>query len=270
MAVATFRSAASARVRLRRRRRPRCTRRRGRRRGLPPTRREPSGRRSRCSFRSRPSPRAFASPSAGTTASTPGPRSSSPARSCCRRRWSFGLVLALHAAGVVSSRSASLVHPGLQPLELHAQRSRCLGRRRCRRSRRRRHVCAGRTARRRGLRRRQPHAARDHAAARPRPHVPRERALLARPASGSSSCSPCSAWPSGRLHRVQSLAPAGPDRPARARPPLALDRRAPARERGAVPDDVRVRADRDDAARRRRLGDGGEPLARGAPRLHRG
>ena len=53
-------------------------------------------------------------------------------------------------------------------------------------------------------------------------------------------------------------------------PPLALDRRALARERGAVPDDVRVGADRDDAARPRRLDHGGESLARSATRLHRG
>ena len=73
-----------------------------------------------------------------------------------------------------------------------------------------------------------------------------------------------------RVRRVQSLAPAHPDRTARARPPLTLHRRAAARERGAVPDDVRVRADGDDACRRRRLGDGREPLARSAPGLHRG
>ena len=180
-----------------------------------------------------------------------------------------GLVLALHLPLWSRADQPPWYIQVLQPLELHAQRARCLGRRRCSRSRRRRHVRAGRTACRRGLRRRQPHAARDHAAARPRAHVPRERPLL-RDRARNRVRARVARRGRRRLHRVQPLAPAGPDRTARARPPLALDRRAAARERGAVPDDVRVRSDRDDAARRRRLDHGGESLARSATRLHRG
>ena len=78
-------------------------------------------------------------------------------------------------------------------------------------------------------------------------HVPRERPLLLDRARDRVRARRARRGRRG-LRRVQSLAPARADRAARARPPLALDGRAPARERGAVPDDVRVRADRDDAA----------------------
>ena len=267
MAVETSRSAARARGRVRRRRR----RRRGR------GHRRVGGRQRPDEVRVDVLPAALPARSAGAALSRRRrPESQLPYRARVHRRR-----CARPAAGAARrarrrpppaggvERPDPLVHQGLQPLQLHARRPRRLGCRGRDRHRERRLVRPRRPARRGRLRRLQPPAARDHAAARPRAHVPRERPLLRDRARNRVRARRARRRRRG-VRRVQSLAPAGPDRTARARAPLTLHRCAAARERGAVPDDVRVRADRDDARRRRRLGDEREPLARSAPGLHRG
>ena len=223
-------------------------------------RRSTSGWRSRSSCRSPRSRRCSASPSAVTTASTPRRPSSSPARSCCRR-----CLRRRHSCSRLHvPQSAPRPLPVVHPASSTSRTTRSARSPRGSPSRRVGTDTATSASRRRPgggrrLRRRQPCAARGDAAARPRPQLPRERPLLPhRPrdrvrARGSRGRRRC-------VRALQPVAPAGPDRAARTRTPLALDRGAAARERGALPDDVRSGADRDHAVRPRRQDHDRQPL----------
>ena len=180
------------------------------------------------------------------------------------------LVVALVARAARSAgdpRPLPVVHPDVQHRELHAQRPRGVARRRGDRPERRSRLRAGRPGCGRRLRRRQPCSARSHAAARPRAHLPRERPLLRiRPRNrirdrrsrrrGRRRSPTFNPWLLPALIAPLALA-------HRSLSTVALLRET----RRAVQDDVRVRADGDDARRRRRRGHGREPLRSGAARL---
>ena len=169
----------------------------------------------------------------------------------------------------VDPRSLRLVHRAVQHRQLPAERPGGLARRRSRPGRRRSRLCRRGPRRRSRVRRGQPPAPGRDAAARPRPQLSPERALLRdRPRDGAR---PRRARDRGRrVHDVQPVDPAGPDRPARPRSPLALDDGAAARERGALPDDVRRGSDRDHALRPGRPHPLREPVGGVDVRLLRG
>ena len=172
------------------------------------------------------------------------------------------------ARPAVDPRPLRLVHRPLQRRQLHVEHARRVGRRRPRPHRHRPRLRCRRPRSCGRLRRRQPRPAGGDAAPRPRPQLPPERPLLRHRAHDGARARRARDR-DRRVRAVQPLDPAGPDRAARPRPPFALDRGAAARERGAVPDDVRRGAHRDHALRPHGQDPLRQPLGGVAVRLFR-